>query len=417
MFDKNAPISTVLKKSPNYSQAVVNSVIISEGISDKSSMYIILSGKAKVYKDYNKPNQILVSELKEGDFFGEMSLFLNKLERSATIVAASHMELYELTKENADYFFSKSPDAAYKIMQTLCYRIDVLNKNYVDLVANYRSQLSDTELKTEIKSELETDIKTVESPEAVENPKALTSLGLFPKGHKNYVFPEANRDMGLIHTKELNCPICGSGFDFPVVRESKLKKESLEYDMRTIYQGIDLTHYFAATCPKCFFSSIVKVFEKASDKKAAEIKQKGLELRGLVTLLPTAVDANSVFTRLYLALEFVPLCYREAILYKAQLWLNISWLYRDCGDSEMEKFALIKAHEGYLSVYTELNLDSKNMQRICMILGELCYKKGDISDSRRFFHAAKTNRDGYTELTEMAEDRLNIIRANLKEGN
>jgi hypothetical protein len=236
--------------------------------------------------------------------------------------------------------------------------------------------------------------------------------GLFPAGHTNYVLPDEKKDISILFAKDFNCPICKGIFNFPIARKYRLRKESTDYDMRTVYSGINLTHYYAVSCPKCLFSSIANVFEKASNKKANEILKKGTELKELVNIRPGAMDADSLFARLYLALEFMPLGYRkrDTIAHTAQLWLNISWLYRDCGDVSMEQFAIEQALAAHLKLYSNVDLDGENLQRVCLVIGELSYKTGDIANARRFFFEAKTNKEGSAQFSDMADERLSELK-------
>ena len=384
--------SDVLKKSPGIKKISANTVIVREGVSNNEKMYIILSGNARVYKDFKKPGEILISELTPGDFFGEMSLFLGKA-RSATVVASSDMMIAELTNESALYFFEKAPVATFQIIRILCKRIDDLKNTCA--VLNSRLPLEHREIvdKPSIKPILppEPEQTTVPVPSIVPEPATISapvetaSNDFFPVGHKNYVLPDAENDKSILFGKPFDCPICRENFIFPIARRYKLRKESTGYDTRTIYKGINLTHYYAISCPKCMFSSVSSVFEKASNKKAAEIINKGKELKQFINLSTSAVDADSIFVRLYLALGFMPLGFRDATPYIAPLWLNISWMYRDCGDELMEKYAIEQALDAHKKVYTDVDLDSRNLQKVCMIIGELSYKIGDVTNARKYF--------------------------------
>ena len=401
--------SDVLKKSPGFKKISANTVIVREGVSNNEKMYIILSGSARIYKDFKKPGEVLISELTPGDFFGEMSLFLGKA-RSATVVASSDMMVAELTKESALYFFEKAPAATFRIIRILCKRIDDLKNTCAVLNSRLppdQGEIIDTPpIQPAIPQEPAVDPEPVTIPAPVE----IASTDFFPAGHKNYVLPDAENDKSILFGKPFDCPICRENFIFPIARRYKLRKESTGYDTRTIYKGINLTHYYAVSCPKCMFSSLSSVFEKASNKKAAEIINKGKELKQFVNLSSNAVDADSIFVRLYLALRFMPLGFRDATPYIASLWLNISWLYRDCGDEPMEKYAIEQALAAHNKVYTDVALDSRNLQKVCMIIGELSYKISDAANARKYFFEARSIKEGLAEFSNMADDRLNDLK-------
>ena len=396
----------VPEKSQSYKKISANTVIINENVSDKERMYIILSGSAEVYKDFDKPGKVMISELTKGNFFGEMSLFLNK-KSPVTVVASSDITVVEITKENARYFFARSPAAAYHIMHNLCDRLYSLDSTYEALYSNRRQEGGTVDKKTVQSATPPADKASVPRPVEAAPP------GFFPEGHKSYVLPDVKKDASILYSKDFKCPICKCVFKFPIAKQYKLKKESTDYDMRTTYTDINMTHYCAVSCPQCLFSSAANVFEDASNKKAGEIINKGNELKKFVNIGPEAADADSIFTRLYLALEFMPMGHgkRDTMTGTAQIWLNISWLYRDCGDASMEQYAIKQALAAYLKVYSEVNLDPKSAQRVCMIIGELSNKADDMVNAKKFFFEAKINKQGFVWISDMAEDRLNELKS------
>jgi len=101
-------------------------VVITEGAESPYSLYIILSGSVRVIKNYGKFEQSVVGILKQGDFFGEMSLFMKK-PRTATIVTAEETVILEITQKNVYEVIRSNPQMFYEILKTLCMRIDELN--------------------------------------------------------------------------------------------------------------------------------------------------------------------------------------------------------------------------------------------------------------------------------------------------
>lgn len=108
------------------SQHPKNTVIIKEGEDMPYSMYIVLKGAVRVVKNYGKFDQIVVSNLGAGDFFGEMSLFLLK-PRTATVITAEDSIVLEINQNNVYELITESPQLLYSILRTLCSRIDELN--------------------------------------------------------------------------------------------------------------------------------------------------------------------------------------------------------------------------------------------------------------------------------------------------
>jgi len=82
-------------------------VLVGEG-APGDSMFVIVSGKAKAYVRDRKGNYMKIKELGEGDFFGEVSVLTGK-PRTATITAATEVELLELDKVTLDGITQRYP--------------------------------------------------------------------------------------------------------------------------------------------------------------------------------------------------------------------------------------------------------------------------------------------------------------------
>ena len=70
-------------------------VIFNEG-DEGNSFYQIVDGKASVYVNYKKENEIKLTELKAGQYFGELAI-IDAAPRSTTIVSESGVNVIEIT--------------------------------------------------------------------------------------------------------------------------------------------------------------------------------------------------------------------------------------------------------------------------------------------------------------------------------
>ena len=116
-------------------------IIFRDGEPSDNKMYILIEGAAGVYKNYNMPGEICVATLAKGDFFGEMSLFLNK-ERTATIVAKDDMVLFVIDSTDVFEFLKTQQDIVFSLLQTLCLRLDSTNTNAADNRVSYEQDLT-----------------------------------------------------------------------------------------------------------------------------------------------------------------------------------------------------------------------------------------------------------------------------------
>ena len=94
-------------------------------------MYDIFSGRVGVYVGYNTPNEKLLTELKAGEFFGEMGL-LEKAPRSATVVALEDTLAYVVSERDFNEYFMKQPEKALLIMRQLSQRLRKRTEDYMD---------------------------------------------------------------------------------------------------------------------------------------------------------------------------------------------------------------------------------------------------------------------------------------------
>jgi len=79
--------------------------------------YLIGVGEADVYK-----GKTWINRLRSGDMFGEMSLLTGE-PRSATVIAATAMELYRLDQDNFSQILTRSPYLALALSRTLARRL------------------------------------------------------------------------------------------------------------------------------------------------------------------------------------------------------------------------------------------------------------------------------------------------------
>ena len=83
-------------------------IVLTEG--DRGdSLFVITTGTVKTFvRDTTQGGQLLMRRLKEGDFFGEISVLSGKA-RSATVTAATHCEMLELDRATLDQITTSYP--------------------------------------------------------------------------------------------------------------------------------------------------------------------------------------------------------------------------------------------------------------------------------------------------------------------
>lgn len=148
MIPKDTPLNTMLMQVPLFSglsdaelQPVLNhatkktvaknTIIISEG--DRSgSLYIILSGKVKVFLQDEEGKEIALNYHESGEYFGEMAL-LDDEPRSASVMSIEKSTFLTISKEDFKQCLLSHPDIAFGLIKGLVLRLRQLTENVKDL--------------------------------------------------------------------------------------------------------------------------------------------------------------------------------------------------------------------------------------------------------------------------------------------
>jgi CRP/FNR family cyclic AMP-dependent transcriptional regulator len=111
-------------------------VIVSQG-SGGRDMFIVASGSLKVSVLSDEGKEISFSVLRQGDYFGELSL-IDGRRRSATVTAIEKTELLVLVQAEYQYLLNNYPQTATKLLTqmllTLANRLRATDELYQDSV-------------------------------------------------------------------------------------------------------------------------------------------------------------------------------------------------------------------------------------------------------------------------------------------
>lgn len=86
------------------------------------TFYIVVSGRVKVTLLNEDGKEIILSILKGGDFFGELSL-LDDEPRSASVLAVEDATLFLLTQRQFHQLITAYPDMLRKVLREMCARL------------------------------------------------------------------------------------------------------------------------------------------------------------------------------------------------------------------------------------------------------------------------------------------------------
>lgn len=248
---------------------------------------------------------------------------------------------------------------------------------------------------------------------SVQTAPASVDPPLFPAGHKRYPGVQKPEYEKYLFDKEYRCPCCSKTFRGRKIFTSKLVPSSpTRYDLRRYFKNFQMEWYDVITCPNCYFSAPTEYFLEPGRFLKAKIRDRLAAAKKSVTLDFTAArDLDFVFTAHYLALLCAPAYSSNEQQIRLRLWSNLSWLYEDMGDAEMERLAAAKAAETGEALFTAGSLNPFQEQVVSLQIAGMLYRTGEREKVMHWVFQAKTAKMGKKVYATLAEDLWEIIRA------
>jgi CRP/FNR family transcriptional regulator, cyclic AMP receptor protein len=107
-----------------------NTIILSEG--DRSdSVFIIESGRVKVFLQGEDGKEVVLNVQGPGEYFGDLAL--DDGARSASVATLEPSRLYVVTRDDFRWFLGANPDFALRLIGRLMHRVRVLTGNVRNL--------------------------------------------------------------------------------------------------------------------------------------------------------------------------------------------------------------------------------------------------------------------------------------------
>ena len=117
-----------------------NEVVFREG--DRAEhFYQVKEGTAGVYLHYGQADQRKLTDVKPGQYFGEMAI-IEAWPRSATVVAEEDLHTIELTGSNLVEYFREQPDKIMALMNQLGDRLRQVTADYDEVIAFLKEKQS-----------------------------------------------------------------------------------------------------------------------------------------------------------------------------------------------------------------------------------------------------------------------------------
>lgn len=103
-------------------------IVFNEG-DEGNSFFQVLDGKAGVYVNYKKENEIKLTDVVAGQYFGELAV-IESTPRSTTVVSESGVNVIEISGTSLSEYFSEQPDKIIAIINNIGDRIRDLSNEY-----------------------------------------------------------------------------------------------------------------------------------------------------------------------------------------------------------------------------------------------------------------------------------------------
>ena len=120
-----------LKPRLRQSKSTKGGLIVAEGAGDRT-LYLLLNGSAHVTISSHDAKEVIISQLADGDFFGELSLITGN-PRSANVVAMTNCTLLTLTADDFLAHTQKHSGLALALLRELAERLAHSSKKIADL--------------------------------------------------------------------------------------------------------------------------------------------------------------------------------------------------------------------------------------------------------------------------------------------
>jgi uncharacterized protein (DUF2225 family) len=331
-------------------------------------MYIILSGKLRVYRpNLNRPNEnIELAELGPGAVVGEVAPILGQL-RSASVRAVEASTLLAVPVDQLGTLTKLQAPLARVIVQALHERAGLSATEISVLVGNLGIELPD------LAEFLQREDEQNDEPDPPAN-----SAGS-PHGAQ------------ALYAKTVTCPTCDTSFATRVVRLNKDQPVHQESDFHQIYEpGFNPYDYEPWVCPTDLFAALPADFRPVTEEQRERVPAAIAELvdNDWAGERPSFNGDRTLAMREHaLQLALVVCRVRLAVpLRLAAVQHRLAWCAREREDTIAEQFWLTEALESYSAAQEQgAGASVKEELRIGYLCGELSLRLGDQSRACTWF--------------------------------
>ena len=383
------------------------------------AMYILLAGRVDVTGAGRKPSPGI--SLLPGDVFGGIEYFTDKVE--CVYTAAIDSVVYVMNETSFHDLSWSQPDIVLEMMKAAYVpqgKPTIQVKSMQEKAATAASVKAKAAQGAKAASEPAAEPSGIgqaasSTPQtdlqALHEAMPVGSL-LFPEGHKRFPGITKPAYLRLVYPKDYTCPVCKKTFkDYRIFGSKLYESAPMRYDMRKFYTDFQPEWYDVVTCRYCYFSTVHSCYNESRPVHKQKIENELAAARASILLdFDAERDIDYVFTSHYLALMCADGYLSFSVPLRAKLWGNISWLYEDVEDKEMEIYAAEKAATAYEEVYAGTRLTPVQEQTTCLSIAGMQRRAGIDRNIKKFLYQVKIAKLGDKVYVKMAEDLMEDMR-------
>ena len=367
------------------------------------NMYIALTGSFGVYINSFTDFPLRVAGIRNGMFFGEMSV-IDGWPRSATIISEENGNALAIESNDFEPLLQGSPEIEAAILKTLVERVAATTeavRNAGVIVSELPPHLQDPQpcsikemhqVMIQLAQRLRELNDLLASGEEVSTPmKSITKgiITLLPAGYVPFNIDDQNDNTEYLTQKNTICPNCRMQFEAYIPLFSRLVLKETTLDQRIIFENFNILWYTNVVCPNCNYTDTYQVFTKLNETSAKPLFtgnrfENSEGFTGFSTTYKHTLD--EVLLSYYLNIE----CLKRSSgdpLRSAKAWLKLYWIYKDFNSKKLMKQSADEARSLYIS-YLELKgerLGIEDKMRVYAILGELSISLEEHEEAMKYF--------------------------------
>ena len=139
----------------NVKEYPAGAVICKEG-EPGNEMYDICWGSIGIYEGYGTPDEIRLTVLEEGTFFGELALLGEKTRSATAVVLSDNAGVESISRDDLRELGKNNPAKVYMILEHISSRVRVLTNQYLEVcgLAAELAELQDEEIPDDLKAKV-----------------------------------------------------------------------------------------------------------------------------------------------------------------------------------------------------------------------------------------------------------------------